>query len=230
MKVAIILTASALILLPAVATPVAAAAAASAKNDLPVLSSAKAELIGRVEDFFLHNFHDITWRKSLAWGDVHTDADGVRSISYDYEAKIWDKETLAMKQTFTISDPGGNRTDFQISARGAGVQVSPTSGTTPATVTVTVDPAAMTNTFGTVAVNLDITSGSAVNVIPPVRLLISNPDQDQRGSVVNIPGTLTDLVADRDRRRFYVVRRDKNQILVFDGTNNQQRCGSIVGL
>jgi uncharacterized protein (TIGR03437 family) len=128
----------------------------------------------------------------------------------------------AMKQTFTISDPGGNRTDFQISARGAGVQVSPTSGTTPATVTVTVDPAAMTNTFGTVAVNLDITSGSAVNVIPPVRLLISNPDQDQRGSVVNIPGTLTDLVADRDRRRFYVVRRDKNQILVFDGTNNQQ--------
>ena len=101
MKFAIILTASVLILLPAVATPVAAA-----KTDVPVLSSDKAELIGRVEDFFLHNFHDITWRKSLAWGDVRTDADGGRSISYDYEAKIWDKDTMIMSQIFTFAADG----------------------------------------------------------------------------------------------------------------------------
>ena len=45
----------------------------------------------------------------------------------------------AMKQTFVVSDPGGNRTNFAISTTQAGVVVSPSSGATPATVTVTVD-------------------------------------------------------------------------------------------
>jgi uncharacterized protein (TIGR03437 family) len=128
----------------------------------------------------------------------------------------------AMKQTFTISDPGGNRTDFRISSSQAGVTVSPSSGTTPATITVTVDPSAAQATFGTVSATLTITSNGAVNVPTPVRLLVSNPDQDQRGSILSIPGELTDLVADRVRNRFYVVRRDKNQVLVFNGSNNQQ--------
>jgi uncharacterized protein (TIGR03437 family) len=128
----------------------------------------------------------------------------------------------AMRQTFTVSDPGGNRTDFNISTKQAGVSVSPVSGTTPATVTVTVDPAAMSNTFGTLAVDLQITSGTAVNVPPTVRLLISNPDQDQRGSIVNVPGVLTDVVGDPARNRFYIVRKDRNQVLVFDGRNNRQ--------
>lgn len=128
----------------------------------------------------------------------------------------------AMKQTLVISDPGGNRTDFRITSSQAGVVVSPSSGTTPATVTVTFDPSAVQNTFGTLTATLQITSLAAVNAVPPVRLLISNPDQDQRGSIVSVPGVLTDLVADRARNRFYIVRRDKNQILVFNGSNNQQ--------
>ena len=71
-----------------------------------IMPSDKAELIGRVEDVFLHNYRDITWRKSLAWGDVQKAADGTRSITYSYEARIWDRETLAMKQTFTFAGDG----------------------------------------------------------------------------------------------------------------------------
>jgi hypothetical protein len=75
-------------------------------KDPPALSASKAEMMGRVEDFFLHNFRDVTWRKSLEWGDVQTDANGARSISYRYEAKIWDKETQIMEQVFTFAGEG----------------------------------------------------------------------------------------------------------------------------
>jgi hypothetical protein len=78
----------------------------AAKAAPAVIPSAKAEMIGRVEDVFLHNYRDITWRKSLAWGEVQTAADGARSITYSYEAKIWDKETMVMKQTFTFAADG----------------------------------------------------------------------------------------------------------------------------
>jgi uncharacterized protein (TIGR03437 family) len=128
----------------------------------------------------------------------------------------------AQKQTFTISDPGGNRTDFAISASQAGVTISPSSGTTPATITVTVDPNAVASTSGTLTVPITISSQTSVNAAPTVRLLISSPDQDQRGSVVNVPGTLTDILPDAYRNRFYVLRQDKNQLLVFDGTSNKQ--------
>ena len=73
------------------------------------------------------------------------------------------------------------------------------------------------------AVPLQISSSNAVNVPPAVRLLISNPDQDQRGTIVNVPGLLTDILADAARNRFFVVRQDKNQVLVFDGASNQQK-------
>src|SRR5581483_7207932 len=56
-----------------------------------------------------------------------------------------------------------------------------------------------------------------------VRLLISSPDQDQRGTIVNVPGVLTDVLADPIRNQYYVIRQDKNQVLVFDGSNNQQK-------
>src|SRR5262249_39121088 len=53
-------------------------------------------------------------------------------------------------QTLNIVDPGGGNTDFSISANQAGVSISPSSGVTPATVQVRVDPAAFQNTNGTV--------------------------------------------------------------------------------
>ena len=57
---------------------------------------------------------------------------------------------------------------------------------------------------------------------PPIRLLINNRNPDQRGTFVNIPGYLTDLLADPVRNRFYIVAQDTNQVLVFDGTNYSQ--------
>jgi hypothetical protein len=70
------------------------------------VSPAKAELMGRVEDFFLHNFRDVSWRKSLEWGDVQAGEKGARSIRYTYEARVWDKETLTMSQVFTFAADG----------------------------------------------------------------------------------------------------------------------------
>jgi uncharacterized protein (TIGR03437 family) len=127
----------------------------------------------------------------------------------------------ALAQTITISDPGGNHTDFSITTSQAGVTVSPASGTTPANVVVTVDPTQF-ETQGTNVVTLSINSSSAVNIPTPVRLLISNPDQYQRGSVVDVPGTLTDLIADPGRNRFYILRQDRNELHIFDGSTNQQ--------
>ena len=124
--------------------------------------------------------------------------------------------------TFKISDPGGNSTDFQIVSSQPGVVVSPASGRTPATITVTVQPGAIPNPGGTLAVPLTIYSNSAVNMPTPVRLLVSNPDPDQRGTIVNIPGQLVDMLSDPARNRFYVIRQDLNQVLVFDGASYQQ--------
>ena len=74
----------------------------------------------------------------------------------------------ALAQTMTISDPGGNHTDFTVSTNQAGVTVSPSSGTTPANVVVTVDPTQF-ETQGTNAVTLTINSSSAVNIPATVR-------------------------------------------------------------
>ncbi|PWU09449.1 MAG: hypothetical protein C5B51_06225 [Terriglobia bacterium] len=125
-------------------------------------------------------------------------------------------------QTFTITDPGGGNTDFSIFAGVAGVTISPSSGITPATVQIRVDPNAFQNQNGTVVVPLTIKSASAVNLPPQVRLLINNRNPDQRGTMIDIPGVLTDVLADPIRNRFYVVRQDMNQVLVFDSTSYQQ--------
>ena len=127
----------------------------------------------------------------------------------------------AGKQTFVISDPSGNSTDFMISSSQKGVTVSPAKGTTPATVTVTVDANAFPATFGTTAATLQISSNTAVNLPLSVRLLLSAPDVDQQGNIVQIPGKLTDILADPARNQYYVLRQDKNQVLVYDGTSNQ---------
>ena len=128
---------------------------------------------------------------------------------------------VATKQV-TIVDPGGNNTPFNISSNMAGVSVSPATGVTPAVVTVAVNPSAFANQTGTVAATLTIQSGAAVNLIPPVRVLVNNAAPEQVGSFIDIPGTLTDIVADPMRNQFFVVRSDKNEVLAFDGTNYSQ--------
>ncbi|HLJ47231.1 MAG TPA: hypothetical protein VKU01_14540 [Bryobacteraceae bacterium] len=125
-------------------------------------------------------------------------------------------------QNLSITDPGGGHTPFQIVSTTAGVTVSPTSGVTPQTVKVTVDPNAFAGQQGTVTGSLQITSTQAVNVPNNVRVLINTRQPDQRGTVVDIPGTLVDLLADPTRDRFYVLRQDTNQVLVYDAAKYTQ--------
>jgi len=127
-----------------------------------------------------------------------------------------------MTQTITVTDPGGGNTDFQLSTNAQGVTISPSSGITPAVVQVRVDPTVFQNQNGTVSVALNLSSVAAVNLPPQIRLLINNRNPDQRGTFVNIPGYLTDLLADPVRNRFYIVAQDTDQVLVFDSTNYSQ--------
>ena len=55
-----------------------------------------------------------------------------------------------------------------------------------------------------------------------VRVLINNRNPDQRGTFINVPGTLADILADPVRDRFYVLRQSRNEVLVFEGTNQTQ--------
>jgi len=126
----------------------------------------------------------------------------------------------AETQTFTISDPGGNHTPFSISTTTAGVTFSPSSGVTPANVTVSVDPNAFAASKGTVAAFLTISSGAAIDLPVTVRILINSQDPAQRGSIVNVPGKVVDVLADPQRNVYYVLRQDKNQVLVYNGSNN----------
>ncbi len=123
-------------------------------------------------------------------------------------------------QTLTITDPGGGNTPFSITPSIAGVTVSPSSGITPAIVNVQVNPNAFAGQSGTVTASLTISSSVAVNVPPAVRVLINTPQPDQRGSSVDVAGQLADVIADPVRNRYYIIRQDKNLVLVYDGTNN----------
>jgi uncharacterized protein (TIGR03437 family) len=127
-----------------------------------------------------------------------------------------------MSQPLSIVDPGGNHTAFSLSTDMAGVTFSPSSGTTPATVTVTIDTNAFKGSQGTSSGEITINSAAAVNIPPKVRVLINNREPDQRGTIVNVPGKLVDIAADPERNRIYVLRQDKNQVLVFDASNYRQ--------
>jgi uncharacterized protein (TIGR03437 family) len=140
-------------------------------------------------------------------------------------------------QQIEVRDPAGNATAFQICAAGAscsvpGITVSPSSGVTPATVTITVDPTVLGSALGTKAYRFEIRSATAVNMPPPpargvsetytanvrsrFRVLANNRAPEYRGTIFNAPGQLVDVLADPVRARFYVLRQDKNQVLVYN--------------
>jgi uncharacterized protein (TIGR03437 family) len=125
-------------------------------------------------------------------------------------------------QQLTIVDPGGNNTPFSLSSDTTGVSVSPASGVTPAVISVSVDPSAFLNQTGTVAAHLSIQSPTAINAIASVRVLVNNAGPNQVGSFIDVPGTLNDILADPVLNQFYVLRSDKNEVLVFDGSNYSQ--------
>jgi uncharacterized protein (TIGR03437 family) len=137
-----------------------------------------------------------------------------------FQSTFCDRNVMA--KDIVINDPSGNGSDFTLSSSTSGVSVSPSSGTAPAAVRITVDPTAFQNTKGTVAATLMISSRKAVNVVVPVRVLVNMHDPDQRGIVVNVPGKLVDLLADPSRDRFYILRQDTNQVLVYDGSSYSQ--------
>jgi uncharacterized protein (TIGR03437 family) len=148
-----------------------------------------------------------------------------KRLSVNYEDLVFRGnfcDHAATAQELVISDPGGGHTDFSLSTTTTGVTISPESGVTPAVIHVTVDPTTFQNQKGTTIAQIDIASTGAVNVPTPVRLLINNREPDQRGSFVSVPGKLVDILADPGRDRFYVLRQDKGQVLVFNGSNNTQ--------
>ena len=123
-------------------------------------------------------------------------------------------------QTLDIVNPGGGRVGFALVSTVSGVTVSPSSGFTPARVTVRVDQSAFATQRGTVTGFLQVLSLEAVNIPDPVRILINNRQPDQRGVFLNVPGTLVDILADPGRDRFYVLRQQKNDVLVYDSAGN----------
>ena len=146
----------------------------------------------------------------------------VKAVQEDlvFRSTFCDRRVLT--QELTIVDPGGGNTDFELSSDLSGVTFSPSIGVTPATVKVSIDASAYTNLRGTLAAKISIASSRAINIISPVRLLVNIQDPDQRGTVVNIPGKLVDILSDPYRNRFFVIRQDTNEVLVFDGSNFRQ--------
>ena len=126
-------------------------------------------------------------------------------------------------QTFLLSDPGDAHVPFSITSSNSAVTVSPASGTTPAVITVRVDPNAFAAQKGTAAVQLSFTSAVAANLPKDVRVLVNSHEPNQRGAIINVPGKLVDLISHPSKDEFYVLRQDLNQILVFNGTNNTLR-------
>ena len=127
-----------------------------------------------------------------------------------------------MRQELTVLDPSGGATPFRLQSSIPGVRFSQTEGVTPATVEVTIDPAAFQNVRGTAQGELRVVSSAAVNLVKPVRLLVNLQEPDQRGTFLNVPGKLVDLIADPQRLRFFVLRQNTNEVLVFDGGNYRQ--------
>ena len=128
-------------------------------------------------------------------------------------------------QSLTIAAlPGAGNADFTLSLPPgtAGIQLSQTTGTTPATIQIKVDPTVFQSSRGTSTVTLNIQSNAAINIPLPVRLLINTRDVNQRGRIIDIPGKIVDMLADRVRKRIYLLRQDKNQVLVYDSTTFQQ--------
>ena len=155
------------------------------------------------------------------------DFDTLPQIEADREDLLFQSNSCdrsIRRQTFRIVDPSGRGADFTVKVPDGtrGVRVFPASGAAPMDVTVEVDPAAFASQQGTVAVNLSISSSAAINIPWPLRVLVNTRDFDQRGTIVNVPGKIVDIVADPYRPRFYVLRQDRNRIVAFDSNTLEQ--------
>jgi hypothetical protein len=55
-----------------------------------------------VEDFFKHNYKDITARETIEWGRPTVDENGNLSIRYKYEATIWGRDKIIENKVWTF--------------------------------------------------------------------------------------------------------------------------------
>lgn len=133
-------------------------------------------------------------------------------------------ENGLLSQTLHINDLGGGHADFTLSlpANVSDIRMSTSSGTTPADVTIQVDPSAFRSQTGTTVVPLSITSKASVGISSPVRLLINTKSPDQRGIIHSLAGEIVDILADPTRPRMYALRQDRNQVIVLDTASFNQ--------
>ena len=131
-------------------------------------------------------------------------------------------ERQSLTRQVVVSDAAGGRVPFSVASTMAGVTVSPSSGVTPMTLTLRLDAAAFQNLKGTATGTITLTAAAAINLPRPLRVLVNNKEPDQRGLTVNIPGKLVDILPDLARDRYFVLRQDQNQVLVFDGQSHSQ--------
>jgi uncharacterized protein (TIGR03437 family) len=120
-----------------------------------------------------------------------------------------------LTRDFAVVDPGGGSTSFHLSTAMPGIRMEPAEGRTPTVVRVTLDPLMFQNRSGTVWGWITIESAEAVNVPLPVRVLVNTGAPGARGTTANVPGKLVDVLADPQRDRFYLLRQDRNQMLVY---------------
>lgn len=146
----------------------------------------------------------------------------VRAVEKDLQFRGSFCDRNAPAQVLTIVDASGGNVPFSLSSSDPGVRFFPQTGVTPATVRVSVDTNAFAANKGTTTANIQINAPGAVNLPDPVRVLINNREPDQRGTSFTIPGKLVDVVTDPLRDRFYVVRNNTNEVLVFDSNTYVQ--------
>jgi len=148
-----------------------------------------------------------------------------RRVSADREDVVFRGsfcQRRVLSQEFKVTDASGGGVAFRLISGNPAVRVAPSMGTTPATIRVEVDPGSLAESGGTVQTLIQIEAPQAINAIAPVRVVVNNRAPEQRGWLVDVPGTLVDLLADPVRDRFYVLRQDRNQVLVYDGTGLNQ--------
>lgn len=156
----------------------------------------------------------------LPVGSLFTNASPHRVVALQEDVVFQDDACTpaVTSKTIDIADLGGGVAGFTLSlpANAVGVRLSQTSGVTPATIRIDIDPTVFRNAQGTTTIALSIKSPDSINIALPVRLLINTHDVNQRGRIVNVPGKITDMLADPVRNRIYLVRQDKNLVLVYD--------------
>jgi beta-lactamase regulating signal transducer with metallopeptidase domain/Tfp pilus assembly protein PilF len=95
-----------LLIIILVGTALLPMAAAQKENQVSPVGITAEKAKELVEDFFNHNYRDITARQTIEWGEPEKDENGNVSIRYKYEATIWGKDKIIENKIFTFDKNG----------------------------------------------------------------------------------------------------------------------------